>query len=283
MQGTLSNKIKEMTNLRDNLLEEKELLALQKDDAIRLAQFQAEQKKSVLSTKSQKDVILEETRGKEATYQDLYVKTKQSADEIRSRIFRLLGGGEMTFEQAYNYAKYSNGLTGIRPAFLLAILQQESALGKNVGKCNYRDAMAPGPPTSRRDDITPFLQITAELGLDPDQTLVSCAISTDGAYGGAMGPSQFIPTTWMYYKDRVSKLTGNSPASPWNNGDAFVATGLYLSDAMNSCSQYSGTDQERCAAARYYAGGNWQTHLWTYGERVIARAAQFEADIEIIR
>ncbi|MDP3880940.1 MAG: lytic murein transglycosylase [bacterium] len=283
IQNTLRQRIKEMTELRNSLLEEKDLLSMQKEEVAALAIFQREQARAIASTKNVKGDLLEKTRGNEAAYQELLEDNEAKAAAIRKRIFTLLGGGEMSFEDAYNFAKYAQNLTGTRAAFLLAILDKESALGKYVGSCTYHTAMAPGPPTSKRDDVTPFLQITKELGLDPESTMVSCPISQDGAYGGAMGPSQFIPTTWMFYKDLVAKLTGNSPASPWRNEDAFVATALYIKDALNSCGQYSGTEQERCAAARYYAGGNWSRHLWTYGERVIQRAAQFEADIKIIQ
>ncbi|PIR88793.1 MAG: hypothetical protein COU09_00420 [Candidatus Harrisonbacteria bacterium CG10_big_fil_rev_8_21_14_0_10_44_23] len=282
IQGSLGTIIREMTTLREDLLEEKDLLASQRTDALALAEFQKETKEVVLSTKQQKDSLLAKTKGEEKKYQEYLVETQKKAADIRQRIFTLLGGGQMTFEQAYDFAKYSEGLTGTRAAFLLAILDKESALGQYVGSCTYHSAMAPGPPSSRRDDITPFLQITAELGLDPETTKVSCAISQDGAYGGAMGPSQFIPTTWMMYRNRIAALTGHTPPNPWNNGDAFVATGLYIADALSACSQFTGVDQERCAAARYYAGGNWQRHLYTYGERVVNRAAQFEEDIRII-
>jgi hypothetical protein len=140
-------------------------------------------------------------------------------------------------------------------------------------------------------DIPAFLAITAELGIDPQKQLVSCAISTDGAYGGAMGPSQFIPSTWNLYRDRVSNLTGNNPPSPWRNIDAFVATALYLKDARESsaCIAYgqeipaqSSILQDRCAAAKYYAGNRWRTYRFTYGDRVLKHAEKFEDDIRNI-
>ena len=131
-----------------------------------------------------------------------------------------------------------------------------------------------------------FLALMATLGLDPAKTPVSCPITSDGAYGGAMGPAQFMPTTWDLYKDVVSQITGNRPSSPFNNADAFTATALYLKDGLSGCraSFSSIFQQENCAAAKYYAGNSWRSYMSVgrYGYRVADRATGFEADIEVL-
>ena len=75
----------------------------------------------------------------------------------------------------------------IRPAFLLAVITQESDLGNNVGTCNR-----PGDPPNKsykvvmkpsRDQI-PFEQITKKLGMDPSSTPVSCPMYRNGEQVG---------------------------------------------------------------------------------------------------
>lgn len=107
-----------------------------------------------------------------------------------------------------------------------------------------------------------------------------------------MGPAQFIPSTWKLYEARISAVTKNVPANPWNNSDAFVATGIYISDLVSSksCIDYgqqipsdSQKLRERCAAAKYYSGANWYTYRFWYGEPVVTKADAFEKDIAVLK
>jgi len=285
VQDGLRITLQRIIELRDGLIDQKEILALEKNDKEALKNYQAKQQLVIASTKSDKDTLLQVTQGQESKYQELLSETKKTASEIRNRIFRILGGGELTFEVAYALAKEASDATGIRAALVLAVLDQESALGKNVGGCTYQTAMHP------TRDIPVFLKITAELGLDPAGVKVSCPITLHGAYGGAMGPAQFIPSTWNLYKDDIARATGNNPPSPWSNEDAFMATALYLKDSYysNSCKEYgqiipsdARTLQERCAAAQYYSGSRWYTYRFIYGEPVVERARNFQKDIDIL-
>ncbi len=270
VQDTLAGTLEHIIGLREQLVLRNTELAEKRSDVAALKVFHDAQKTTVQKTQSEKNTLLKITKGKESEYQKILTETKKTAAEIRKQIFKLFGGGELNFEDAYKFAKFAEEVTGVRAALILAVLDRESALGQNVGRCSYRTAMHP------RRDIPIFLTLTAELGLDPSSMMVSCA-NADGAYGGAMGPAQFIPSTWNLYKSRVAEITGNNPPSPWRNADAFIATALYLKDA-------GAATNERTAAARYYCGSNWNRYVCTsvYGKKVVTQAAKFQDDIDIL-
>ncbi|MFH1780437.1 MAG: hypothetical protein ABH841_00275 [Candidatus Nealsonbacteria bacterium] len=252
------------------------------------------------STKAEQDNLLKLT---EAEYQkQLTEKTnaEKQAQAIRGRIFELIGVPlAPTFEEAYNIAKFVSEQTNVRPALLLAVLTQESNIGKNVGQCyltntktgegvringgaTIKNVMKPMGLSGRKGDVDDFLTITSSLGRDPLNTPVSCPIASVGGYGGAMGPAQFIPSTWMMYKDRLAELKG-SLADPWNVKDAFLAAGLYLAKAGATKQTH---DYEWCAALTYFAGScssSNQVRYEFYGDSVMALAAKYEKDIKNIQ
>ncbi len=185
--------------------------------------------------------------------------TASSSADIFSEKFELLGQtSTMTFGEALALADAVASTTKIRPAFLLAILQEELGLEK-TDLCYLTDLETgegiradDGASTSKTmdpaRDIPDFLTITKALGRDPLKTLVTCPMSF--GWGGAMGPADFIPSTWMSYGSRVAKITG-APADPWNTKDAFLAAGLFLSDSGASSMTRTG---EWNAAMIYFSG-----------------------------
>ncbi len=276
LQGSLKTTVDTLTGLMNEMVTQKQQLAVQRSDAVTLADYQISQKQAVVAVKQQKTSLLTVTKGQESAYRTLLTKTQKTAAQIRAQIFQLIGGGQLTFATAYQYAKLASQATGVDPALILAVLDRESALGQNVGQCSYKNAMSPR-------QIPTFLQIVQSLNLgselDNGILKVSCP-NQDGIYGGAMGSAQFLPMTWMAYASQISRITGDNPANPWNNADAFVATALYLRDAGAGMTQ----DSERIAAAKYYCGASWNRFvcLDVYGANVVDKAQQFTQDIAIL-
>ena len=281
------NDIKE---LKTDLETQKVTLDEEKDDLEKTTKLQTLQKQESLQNQKQQEVLLEKTRGKESEYQRILNDAKKRAADIRARIFQLAGVADVqapTFGQALEMARWASNVTGVRPALLLAVLQQESSIGKNVGQCHLKDAttgagisIRTGNPLSRvmspKRDVQPFLQITKELGRDPFATQVSCPMSY--GWGGDMGPAQFIPSTWILFRERVAAVTG-SAADPWKIRDAFLAAAFYLSDhgAANK------TTQSEWRAAMIYFSGSTNPKYSFYGDSVLKLAKGFEEDIQTLQ
>ncbi len=287
----LSNKNKEflgdIKEMKFYLEGQKESLDEEKESMENLVAIQDLQKRENQGMKSERESFLKMT---EAEYQK-QLQEKQETEEkvqaIRTRLFELIGVPEApTFEQAYEIAKFVSGQTGIRPALLLAVLTQESNIGKNVGQCFLSNTMTGDgikAVTKEKEihimkpsrDVTPFLKITEELGRDPYNTPVSCPMKDQYGnpigYGGAMGPSQFIPSTWVIYKDEIKAITGKL-ANPWDIRDAFLATGIYLKDLGGKTNEFN-------AVMKYFSGNNWSKWEEFYGRSVLAIAAGYEDDI----
>lgn len=248
-------------------------------------------RKKVAQSEAEKKKLLEISKNKESEYQKLAAEKKAVADKIRAALFQLRDTKAIPFGTALEFANKAEKKTGVRAALTLAILQQESNLGANVGTCNrpgdartWRDIM-PGPldkasGKSRRDDQSEFIKITTELGMPQDGTPLSCPWG--GGWGGAMGPSQFIPTTWQMFKTRIANAVGAKFANPWEPEHAIMATSIYLSDLGAGAKTFTA---ERNAACRYYSGracDNKTPANTFYGDQVLNRAKNIQNDIDLL-
>lgn len=275
------NGVKTQTEVEKQSLEKK-----QDAEADAKAELESAQK-STAKAEADKKQLLAISKDKEAAYQKLAAQKKAQADKIRAALFPLANTTtKIDFGTALAYAKDAQRLTGIEPAFLLAIITQESNLGSNVGQCYLTDpdtGAGVGKNTGRvfsnvmkpTRDVQPFLAITKALGLDAFKTAVSCPIAGVAGYGGAMGAAQFIPSTWQMFASRLKNTLGHF-ANPWLPKDAFVASSMYLTDlgAVGN----SASAQNRAACKYYGSGGS----SCSYSKSVMRLKSQIQANIDLL-
>lgn len=277
------NKIKEIKTATED---QKEQLESKKEEELDARDSIESQRKIVERSEQEKKTLLKISQDKEKEYQAVLAERQKKVTEIRNKLFSFAGGSTkaIPFAEALQYAEEASAKTGVRPAFILAILTQESNLGKNVGTCNR----AGDPPSkgwknvmSPTRDQAPFLRITTKLGLNPDTTPVSCPIA-GGGWGGAMGPAQFIPSTWESVEDEVAADLGVAVANPWRAKDAIMASAVYLKRRGAVGSESA----ERNAACRYYSGracdGKRPPNTF-YGNSVMSISRSIQADIDYLK
>lgn len=264
VQESMKSTFEEIRSAKTQTETEKNTLDKRRNAELDAKQVIVVEQKNIASNQAEKQKLLNVSKGNEKTYTAVLAEKQKQASQIRAALFALAGGGQsIPFGTALGYANEIKGKTGIDPAFLLAILTQESNLGSNVGKCyltNTTTGEGLNPATGKTypnvmkptRDVPPFLTITKSLGLDPMNTFVSCPIAGAGGWGGAMGPAQFIASTWVLLDDRVASTLNISNPNPWAPRDAFTASALYLSDLGAYGTSYS---SEIKAACKYYGSG----------------------------
>lgn len=289
VKQALGDSYEEITGTKLQTEAEKGALEAQRKQQQDVALLQLAAKKKVQDQQQAKQQLLAQTKGKESQYQQIVAAKQKSAAQIRAELFAVAGGGgKIPLPTAIEYAKTASRITGVRPAFILGILSQESDLGVNTGQCLVTSLTTgdgkgknTGTPFSgvmkAPRDTVPFERIMTALGRDWSTTAVSCPQA--GGYGGAMGPTQFIPSTWVGFEARIKNALGVAAADPWNPLHAITATGLYLSAVGGAGGAYGA---EHTAAAKYYAGGNWASAGQVYANSVMDKAAQFQSDIDTL-
>ncbi|MBI3572290.1 hypothetical protein HY091_02025 [Candidatus Kaiserbacteria bacterium] len=284
---------------------EKEALQAKLEEQEQLRTEATLAKQQVQAQEREKQQLLAQTKGVEANYQKLIASSQKTAASIRSELFTLRDSAAIPFGTALTYAQAAERATGTRAAITLAVLKQETNLGENLGTGTWMVDMNP----TRDRPVFPY--ITQVLGFDPNKMPVSRKPSY--GWGGAMGPGQFIPSTWVCYggfvnaqtntcapssgtgnsfwqgpwqyvasNDRVRKLLGSpTPTNPWDAQDAIMATAMLMAD--NGAATQNPAD-ERLAALRYFAGWtNARKRAYAfYGDGVMEFAAQFQSQIAIL-
>jgi membrane-bound lytic murein transglycosylase B len=243
-------------------------------------------KKVVEVANAEKKTLLAVSKNNEQAYGQVLADRQAKAAKIRAVLFPLVDAGAIPFGTALQYAQTAEAVTGVRAALILGVLQQESNLGANVGRC-----MITNLTTGETRNVTsgyvwsngihptrdlPILQnILSALGRDPLNTKVSCPIAGIAGYGGAMGPTQFIPSTWNIVAGKVASAMGKATADPWNPADAIMASAILL---QGNGAASGGYTAERNAACKYYSGRicSYASHIAAYGNQVMTRASTIQ-------
>ncbi len=279
--------LQNIENLKTSLETQKSSMDVEKQDLESLVIIQTLQKQDSAQQKGQQETFLKLTELEYQKYLKEQKQVQETVQRIGSLLFELLEvpEGGIKFEDAVSIAKEISKQTGVRAAFSLAVLWQETRIGKLKGGCYLKNVStgdgvyirtgnkAPKSMKPTRD-VKPFLSIVQSLNdvgklqTDAFHTPVSCAMIRDGSYfgwGGAMGPAQFIASTWMLFKAEIEQKTGEAPANPWNVRDAFLANSLYLKKLGADGQTYA---KEIYSALRYFGC----TSAWcrsNYGEPVM--------------
>lgn len=307
----LEKSFRELEVLRDSNADAAEILSERKSQEEELQDLHKLQRSMLENKVAEKAKVLRVTKGEESKYEELISTTQKTAAQIRSELFELRGNAAINLGDAIEFASFASQKTGVRTAVILGVLKQETEFGSNLGSCTYNQIYFGEPVMKPTRDQPVFLVIMKTLGLEPSSKPVSCSSARD--WGGAMGPTQFIPTTWACFGGYINTQTGTcgftssvadfyagpwkydanadrlrvvrgkqSPSNPWDNQDAFLATALYLKDLGADGGTY---ESERLAALRYYAGWSNATNpaYATYGDGVMAHATYFQKQIDTLK
>ncbi len=300
IEESVSNSLSEINIKKKTTEEQKKILEEKKNKETDLRYQQEVERKRTEVNEAEKQRILKVTKGKETAYQKELEEKKKKASQIRTALFNLRDSAGIPFSKALEYATSASRSTNVRPALILAILTQESDLGKNVGSC-ILSSLETGDGVGKNTgtffervmkaprDTDPFENITKRLGRDWKVTPVSCPPAKEyfssRGFGGGMGPSQFIPSTWELFKNRIARAAGinEDNADPWDPAHSFVATAIYLSDLGAVSGSYT---SERNSACRYYSGrkcDNAKPANSSYGNQVMKKAEDIQNNIDFLK
>lgn len=297
IKANLRKSFTDIADTKVSTAEAKTALETRRTEQQQLRSLQVLEQQKIVDQQKQRYSILTATKGEEQVYQNIIKSKQKSAAQIRTELFTLRDSAAIPFGTALDLANFASQKTGVRAALILGVLKQETDLGQNLGTGVYITDMHP------TRDVPVFLKITETLGYDP----LKMPVSKQPGYGwgGAMGPGQFIPSTWACYggfintsgkcgtpyagpwsysesKDIIRRYVGKAtPSDPWDTRDSIMATALLMKENGAGAGTAAA---ERLAALRYFAGyGNAKKPAYAfYGDGVMEYATFFQNQIDIL-
>lgn len=282
MQNSITETIQLIEAKEQEIVREKQHLFDKEEELLSLRKLQEDQQSLLETTREEKEIVLAETQGEQEKYQELLLESITNSNSLLSRIRTLGGGSEggaISLEEAYSLATINAARFGnkIRPEFLVGVMTVESGLGRNVGRFFYKDSLSgcaarPGNGTRinfAREEAA-FEQIVSRLGLPVTQPVSGCPFPQYVGTGGAMGPAQVMPTTWLAYEPRLRELKGGRDVNPWAMEDAMLAMTMVLLGKVGDQDIAGNAALERQAAMCYLGG----CRHGFYADRVMNEAAR---------
>jgi peptidoglycan hydrolase CwlO-like protein len=284
MQDSITESISLIQAKEKEIVSEKQHLFDKEEELIALRQSQEQQKNLLEQTQSDKETLFAQTKGEQSEYEALLKQSFAVKQNLLNSI-KVLGGsdgrpGAISLEEAYALASTNAARLGnkIRPEYLVGVMKTESGLGGNVGRSFYKDSLSgcaarEGNTTKlnyTREEQS-FEKITSSLGLPLTQPVSGCPYPKYIGTGGAMGPAQVMPATWLGYEGKLREFKG-SAVSPWSIEDAMLAMGMILLGKVGNQSIAGNEELERKAALCYLGGCNVK-NMW-YADRVLNEAAK---------
>ena len=188
-------------------------------------------------------------------------------------------GDAWSWERLEKAVDFASKRTGVRKEFLFGMLAVESDLGRNVGKCSYEEVEEGARVAYDRGVLSHsswnnfqyrrslVRGIAEELSYDYRNLKVSCNPANYIGTGGALGVGQFMPDTWLEYKERISSIVKKKNPDPWDLEDGIIAMALKLSDYPGVIEHDKWAENN---AAKLYLSGttswryNWYASLVQY-------------------
>src|SRR3990167_367978 len=140
LQESLNDTLDKIKEIKKDIETEQVALEQKSENQLKLIQIQQLEQAELGQKADDKEVLLKASRSREYAFREVAQEKQRTISEIRNQLFVLEGAGVATsFGEAYEYAKVASSITGVRPAFLLAVLKRESSWGQNVGLCYLVD------------------------------------------------------------------------------------------------------------------------------------------------
>ena len=128
IREALNESVDILKQIRRDTEDQKFALESRQLDEAEMKRVQEVEKQEIEQKEAEKERILTVTKGQEEAYQQLLESQQKTAAQLRAQLFELLGGGgAIPFPEAVRLAKTAGARTGVPPALILAILEQESS------------------------------------------------------------------------------------------------------------------------------------------------------------